>query len=874
MRRRRKVLHRHRRKLDLKRWYKRREFVLCTSRLVRESRSEQFGYNEDAESRPESAPEPNRSRRTAFVPVPHQHASQPGEAHAGSRRHSRRTVTLFSDRMSLHTSERGRAVRNHKESRKAEEENWRKRRPTILRLHKRFDERRALDMEARKDFEKSQIECSISEHDRCERCGSLNCEKVLERDAWIVTQDFCHEVRIPLYKCLRCQEHSEEKATFHVTPIHIGAFPCTPVWAFDMERITTGHGKVVMYGYELLSFLRETVDLCPRLGIHAFAESLYARIKRHNCYIPIQEDRMRKQLTKAFHEFTVVQTHMDDPSTHCRALGVPLGECPACRGSQSHLKDIVRKKIAATGAEGVHVPQEGDGRLVIHSVYVDGHFGIPHFKAAGKSSASDPPLVKRLFSDDAVAAYLNDPATKATRNSSLSCADFSADSMVARASNQYDRSGISGLFCRHGVIIALLNMFTVQFLVAAYKRADLKYREKTEELRSIMHQAVHMKFSLAQIEEMTSNPPRLDKEVEVARSNEVEFLECTLVYEFIRDSSAILKPFVEILMGDVVANRLSLRSQYARKMKVRMERVKAKLPSNWGSQADIARATYSLWDFKLRRQEQIVVQARQRKYIVEMQLERLRNRRRDFKKLNKHVLDQGKKLRMEIDTLAKIARQILKTVHAYYGHLTGTPSIDRGAAAEAIQIAAKISWKSDGSVDSSALYNCIEEDAYPWQHASCSGLERLRAQFHAARDIQCRAMEEKDLVRAEILGAREALEAERQSVREEMARLVEHERRTELLVSDTAFQGMSQSSWESGVALMKSRLGIFENRCSIGALSAIEEETATLLQELAALHVSDHGVHPTNADGNGHQSFSDDSLSIGDYEDDGMEVEI
>lgn len=238
------------------------------------------------------------------------------------------------------------------------------------------------------------------------------------------------------------------------------------------------------------------------------------------------------------------------------------------------------------------------------------------------------------------------------------------------------------------------------------------------------------------------------------------------------------------------------------------------------------------------------------------------------------VQDQGKKLRMEIDTLAKIARQILRTVHAYYGHLTGTPSIDRGAAAEAIQIAAKISWKSDGSVDSSALYNCIEEDAYPWQHASCSGLERLRAQFHAARDVQCRAMEEKDLVRAEILGAREALEAERQSVREEMARLVEHERRTELLVSDTAFQGMSQSSWESGVALMKSRLGIFENRCSIGALSAIEEETATLLQEIAALHVSEHGVNPTIAEGDGHQSFSDDSLSIGDYEDDGMEVEI
>lgn len=246
-----------------------------------------------------------------------------------------------------------------------------------------------------------------------------------------------------------------------------------------MERITTGQGKVVMYGYELLSFLRETVDLCPRLGIHAFAESLYTRIKRHNCYIPIPEDRMRKQLTKAFHEFTVVQTHMDDPSTHCRALGVPLGECPACRGSQSHLQGIARKKIAATGAEGVHVPQEGDGKLVIHSVYVDGHFGIPHFKAAGKSSASEPPLVKRLFSDDAVAAYLNDPATKATRSSSLSCADFSADSMVARASNQYDRSGISGLFCRHGVILALLNMFTGMCAIPASGRGFLGFATRS-----------------------------------------------------------------------------------------------------------------------------------------------------------------------------------------------------------------------------------------------------------------------------------------------------------------------------------------------------------------------------------------------------------
>ena len=39
----------------------------------------------------------------------------------------------------------------------------------------------------------------------------------------------------------------------------------------------------------------------------------------------------------------------------------------------------------------------------------------------------------------------------------------------------------------------------VQFLVAAYKRANLKYWEKTDELKRIMQQAVHMRFSLAQV---------------------------------------------------------------------------------------------------------------------------------------------------------------------------------------------------------------------------------------------------------------------------------------------------------------------------------------------------------------------------------------
>lgn len=217
-----------------------------------------------------------------------------------------------------------------------------------------------------------------------------------------------------------------------------------------------------MFGYELLNQLRETVDFCPRMGINSFSESLYARIVRHSCHIPIRKDSLRKALSRAFNEFTVVQTCMDDPVTHCEALQSPLGECPACAGSQDYLKEIAVKKEedgASEERQGIARAWQGN---VIHSVYVDGHFGIPHMAAAGKSSHKSAPIQKYMFDDEDVARYQSLEASKALGGDAAGppCSDFRADTVVARTSKTYDKTGVSGMFCRHGIVLALLNMTT------------------------------------------------------------------------------------------------------------------------------------------------------------------------------------------------------------------------------------------------------------------------------------------------------------------------------------------------------------------------------------------------------------------------------
>lgn len=227
-----------------------------------------------------------------------------------------------------------------------------------------------------------------------------------------------------------------------------------------MERVSD-EGKVVLYSYELLEFLRDTVDFCPRLGIDTFARSLVQRIEENECFLPVQPDTVRKQLGKAFQEYTVVETILQDQGMYFSNNQPDKGfsECPACQGSQEYLKKVAISKICKSKSmDSINLEENHVG--IMHSIYIDGHFGIPHLAAAGKATQFKPPMQKKLFSDDEVKSYLEEPATRLPGERSTSCADFSADSMLARTSKMYDRTGILGGFCRHGSLIVVLNMLT------------------------------------------------------------------------------------------------------------------------------------------------------------------------------------------------------------------------------------------------------------------------------------------------------------------------------------------------------------------------------------------------------------------------------
>jgi hypothetical protein len=141
-----------------------------------------------------------------------------------------------------------------------------------------------------------------------------------------------------------------------------------------------------------------------------------------------------------------------------------------------------------------------------------------------------------------------------------------------------------------------------------------------------------------QITEVVTNEPRVGVEQELNRSVEVEYLETHLVCSFIDSSTKFLEPFVEVLMGDIFSKHLSKNGAYAKRMRARLQRAKAQLPPGWlESRRDVAKAHLELYALHLRQKQERVIQARQKKYMIEMQIARLNNRRKDFRKLNRHL---------------------------------------------------------------------------------------------------------------------------------------------------------------------------------------------------------------------------------------------
>eukprot|EP00878_Enallax_costatus_P029652 GHUV01032192.1.p1 GENE.GHUV01032192.1~~GHUV01032192.1.p1 ORF type:complete len:557 (+),score=190.43 GHUV01032192.1:1035-2705(+) len=94
--------------------------------------------------------------------------------------------------------------------------------------------------------------------------------------------------------------------------------------------------------------------------------------------------------------------------------------------------------------------------LVIHGISFDGLRRVAHLAKAGTSTTHTNPARFRFVPDDYVAEFAGF-AGKSTA-ATTTCNNFDADRQLGRASNVYDISGVVGMFCRHGHVLAAVNM--------------------------------------------------------------------------------------------------------------------------------------------------------------------------------------------------------------------------------------------------------------------------------------------------------------------------------------------------------------------------------------------------------------------------------
>lgn len=103
----------------------------------------------------------------------------------------------------------------------------------------------------------------------------------------------------------------------------------------------------------------------------------------------------------------------------------------------------------------------------IHA-HFDGNFTIKHERRAGTSTTGRCPIIKRVLSDAGNKAFAADAGRSDAQAGSTApvvsqmgeCNDFRADKALGRDSVKHDITGVGGLFCRHGFLLLLLNMYT------------------------------------------------------------------------------------------------------------------------------------------------------------------------------------------------------------------------------------------------------------------------------------------------------------------------------------------------------------------------------------------------------------------------------
>ncbi|WIA23666.1 hypothetical protein OEZ85_000367 [Tetradesmus obliquus] len=135
------------------------------------------------------------------------------------------------------------------------------------------------------------------------------------------------------------------------------------------------------------------------------------------------------------------------------SIQVPRFKCNRCSGKPFNLDpfkaDFLENPLRR------YQPQRAP--LVIHSTSIDGLMRVGHLRNAGTATSHSNPaqfrMVPQPFSD-AFGTF----AAPTSRKSSGACHSFNADKAAGRESKTYDINGIVYAFCRHGFILAAVNM--------------------------------------------------------------------------------------------------------------------------------------------------------------------------------------------------------------------------------------------------------------------------------------------------------------------------------------------------------------------------------------------------------------------------------
>lgn len=124
---------------------------------------------------------------------------------------------------------------------------------------------------------------------------------------------------------------------------------------------------------------------------------------------------------------------------------------------------------------------------------------------------------------------------------------------------------------------------------------------------------------------------------QLTRSNEVEYAEAILRFVILRQTNGLNSEYIKLLFGDSIAQKFDMSSPYAQKVEQQLKTANSKLPPGWHTTENHRLAICSLWIYKMKEYQVIVVEEQQKYRMLECLVADFRTRQKDTRKLLKNL---------------------------------------------------------------------------------------------------------------------------------------------------------------------------------------------------------------------------------------------